>query len=70
VQTHVRSTALVRSSRRNVHGMKAARPQRGQRSGLASGGSLEGNHGTFAVIAPMIAPLRAPPRLPPMATPL
>jgi hypothetical protein len=52
VQTQVRSTCLVCGSRRSVHGMKARRPQREHRSGRAPGGNVEGNHGTFAVIAP------------------
>jgi hypothetical protein len=39
VQTQVRITTLVWSSRRNVHGMNAALPHRGHRSGLAPGGS-------------------------------
>ena len=50
-QTQVRKTTFVRSSRRSVHGMKPALPQRGQRSGRAPGGSFEGSHGTFAVTA-------------------
>jgi len=54
VQTHVRRTCLLRSSRRSVQGMKASRPQRGQRSGRAPGGSVDGNHGIFAGMAGMI----------------
>ena len=51
VQTHVRKTCLLMSSRRSVHGMKASRPQRGQCSGRAPGGSVDGNHGILAGIA-------------------
>ena len=55
VQTHVRKTCLLISSRRSVHGMKASRPQRGQRSGRAPGGSVDGSHGILAGIEPMLA---------------
>src|SRR5207249_10607963 len=47
VQTQVRRTAFVRSSRRSVQGTRACRPHRGQRSGRAPGGSVVGSHGTF-----------------------
>ena len=57
-EAQVRWTALVRSSRRRVQGMKARRAQRGQRSGLAPGGRCDGSHGTLAVIA-RILPHRA-----------
>ena len=50
VQTHVRSTALVRSSRRNVHGINAGRPHRGHRSVVAPGGTAEGSQGTLAAM--------------------
>jgi hypothetical protein len=50
VQTQVRMTVLVWSSRRRVHGMNARFPHRGHRSGLAPGGNCDGNHGTFAVM--------------------
>ena len=54
MHTHVRSTAFVRSSRRRVQGIIAARPHRGQRSARAPGGTLDGNHGTFAPIRAII----------------
>ena len=60
VQTHVRITILVWSSRRSVHGMNASRPHRGQRSGLAPGGSCDGNHGTFAGMRRSTASRRMP----------
>src|SRR5688572_13323319 len=53
--THVRITTFVRSSRRSVHGMNAAFPQRGHRSGFAPAGSLDGNHGTLAGMAPIVS---------------
>jgi hypothetical protein len=43
-------TALLWPSRRNVQGMKACSPQRGQRSAFAPGGTSDGSHGTFGLI--------------------
>jgi hypothetical protein len=51
VQTHVRMTTFVRSSRRKVHGMNATFPHRGHRSAFTPAGNSDGNHGTFAGIA-------------------
>ena len=50
VQTQVRSTTLVWSSRRSVQGMNAAFPQPGHRSGRAPAGTWDGSQGTFAVM--------------------
>jgi len=57
VQTHVRSTCLVRESRRSVHGITADRPHRSHRSARVPGCRREGTQGIFAGIGAILASL-------------